>query len=85
MIEVVRAMEGLRRRIALSSERWRAVGNEIYDENNQYVGRAVTVTLAQDIADMHNIYLPITNIVVLLLKKHTDRADMRKEVANEGE
>lgn len=77
MIEVLREMQ--RVRYMTTPEQWSALDCEVYNEDGTYLGRFIDSTLAEAVCALHNIYLPICNILVMFHHKLKDRKAMRKE------
>lgn len=84
MIEVLREMERVRRRVAVANERWVSVDKEVYDEEGNFIGRMDTSSVADDLCGVHNIFLPLCNTLLVVLKKLKDRRHMTQEIANDA-
>lgn len=82
--KTLREMDRLRRHDALHGGQWQAVGEELYEEKSfyerSYLGRMRDSKLAAFVAALHNIFLPLANLLVFGAKKAADRKNMDKEL-----
>ncbi len=69
-------VNALRRRANEFNTRWRAVGFTVVAEDGEIVARCPRATLAELLADVHNIWLDLSNQWLLLHGKLKDRAGM---------
>jgi hypothetical protein len=79
MIKIVQEMQRVRRLVASSPERWVSEEKDAFDSEGNYLGRFVDAATAATVCALHNVYLPLCNVFVVLWHKAKDREAMRKE------
>ena len=63
----------LRRLMATHCETWVVVGREVRTEEGEDLGQMRTELLASLVCRVHNLFLPMVNIIVMTRKKLGDR------------
>lgn len=72
-------MDKLRRFLATIPEPWKNIGAEIYTLDGVYIGHFRETAWAIWTVRVHNMFLPVANMVVMQRKKLNDR----KAISNE--
>lgn len=80
-----RETQKLRQLSAQNTEIWQANKKDIMDEEGKYIGHMREPWLAGYVARLHNIFLPLTNYVMMLKKRLADSAIVAKDMMNDGD
>lgn len=75
----INEMNHLRRKSSQYTERWNAVGSEIWSSTGRYIGRINEPPLADLISRVHNLFIPMVNFIIALRKKLQDRRAIKTE------
>jgi hypothetical protein len=74
----LRQLAALRQQAAQLAGHWSAVEREIYDDQRARVAVACNPSVAAYLADIHNVFLPLSNAWLQLRKALRDREAMTK-------
>lgn len=80
-VEIVRDMLRVRRLLATQPEQWYPIGREVYNDEGEFIGRFDSNARASSVCDLHNVYLSVCNLCVVLIRKKIDAVKMQKEIA----
>ena len=81
MIPLVEQIDAVKRMGAQNAGRWRNIEAEVRDDDGTFVARADSRGMARYIAGLHNIFLPLANLILTQRKKLVDRKAMSREIA----
>lgn len=73
------AIADARRLIAPLAGEWHAVADEVWDADNKRMCRCTSPWAADLIAASHNLFLPMSNALLMARKKAADQQNMRND------
>lgn len=77
--ELWEAVDNAQRLARTYAGEWRSIGSEVVDAEGKPICRCTTAWAATLIATTHNLFLPVTNTLMMQKRKLADRENMRRD------